>query len=474
MTLVFSSPLRALLACSLVALGTVSCASPQHSQPEHVTHPLMPRVQYIAVPENRQDDNSRHIQVAFLHLKSNKSGVPTFVTFGGPGESLLDYASMDELTASYQHLLDIGDVVFIEQRGIGASVPHLDCAPVKLSPTLPTTRDSLLTAHKEVLSPCIRRSGADLKGYTTVEIADDMEAVRRALDFDKINLSGGSYGAQQAYFYLRRHGEHVGHAYLSQFLAPGTSLALPTVIDSYVEIVGERTGPRFGIDDGGGAVLLDMMDAVMVELEQTPVQVDIDGTTVVLGRTDLEIVTSLALRRTQETLLLPMIYKGMMDGQFDLIAQAALQFYRQEFPVNAAVLALDCASQDILSRQRLFKNQVVEAITGPGAHLPFPDVCNDIEHGRVGLDYDQAGPILDVPILFVQGELDPRARDENLNEVLALAPGADLIVIKNATHDLGTSVSKELVNILRVVEAEFLQTGRVRESATLENALDDL
>ncbi len=442
-------------------MGLASCIATNAAPDRVSTHPLMPLIQYVSVPENRAVRSSRSINVAYLHAKSDVVGTPTFVTFGGPGESILDYDDVDTLREAHAHLLEIGDVVFVEQRGVGASDPNLDCEPVRLPKNRPATEAALLDAHAVILAACIAEAGADMRGYTTVEIANDMEAIRNELEFDRINLSGGSYGAQQAYFYLRRYGERVHRAYLSQFLAPGTSLALPSTIDSYVELIGDRVGPRFGTPEDGGSLLKKQMQAVLSSLEANPVLVSVGETELVLGRADLEIVTSLALRRTREALALPAIYAGLAEGDFDLVAEAALQFYRDEMPVNASVLALDCAAQVLSSRQDRFDAEVGQSLTGRGAHLPFPGVCRFIDHGDVGPEYNVAGPVPSAQILFVQGDLDPRARDENLSQILSLAPGARLVVIENASHDLGVSVSDTMLQNLRRMEAEFLRAGDI-------------
>src|SRR5437870_5343210 len=43
---------------------------------------------------------------------------------------------------------------------------------------------------------------------------DDLDEVRTALGYDKINLHGGSYGSYAALVYIRQHGEHVRAATL--------------------------------------------------------------------------------------------------------------------------------------------------------------------------------------------------------------------------------------------------------------------
>ena len=456
---------------TLIAATSVSAACANPTTPSMTLEsrpPLTSFVRYVEVPENRSDPRSRRIRVAYVHLASAAPGLPTFVTFGGPGESVLDFKTIGALRKAFAHLLEIGDVVFIEQRGVGASRPRLDCDPIRLPTDQPATVAGLIAGHAATLPSCIAEAHADLRGYTTVEIADDMEAVRRGLGFDKINLSGGSYGAQQGYFYLRRHSARVERAYLSQFLAPGGSLALPRIVDQYVRELGERATVRLTGRPGGGDDLVRLISDVLKRNEVRPTMVRGDFGRLTLGRTDIEIVTSLALRRTRESWMLPSIYRGFAEGQYALAADVAQSFFRGGLPVNAAVLAMDCAAQVLPERQREFEATVDDSVLGRGAHMPFPDVCKFIDHGDVGPDFSEAGPIGDAHVLFVQGELDARARDEAMKQVLSRAKNASLRVIIDATHDLGISVDPAMAEKLRRAEQAFLNEGTVPDPSELQ------
>jgi pimeloyl-ACP methyl ester carboxylesterase len=56
---------------------------------------------------------------------------------------------------------------------------------------------------------------------------DDLDDVRAALGYDRINLAGASYGTQAAQVYIRRHPEHVRAAFLAGVATPGFRLPLP-------------------------------------------------------------------------------------------------------------------------------------------------------------------------------------------------------------------------------------------------------
>jgi pimeloyl-ACP methyl ester carboxylesterase len=56
--------------------------------------------------------------------------------------------------------------------------------------------------------------GPNLKYYTSAVAVDDVDRIRAALGYDKIDLYGASYGVTTEQVYLLRHGEHVRRAVL--------------------------------------------------------------------------------------------------------------------------------------------------------------------------------------------------------------------------------------------------------------------
>ncbi|WP_449405914.1 alpha/beta fold hydrolase [Massilia phosphatilytica] len=89
------------------------------------------------------------------------------------------------------------DIVFIDQRGTGLS-GKLDCPS-------DSDQDAQLSDLEAdaVLRRCIAASKAPFAAYTTAAAARDIEAVRRALGFGRIDPWGGSYGTRLAQAYAR-------------------------------------------------------------------------------------------------------------------------------------------------------------------------------------------------------------------------------------------------------------------------------
>ncbi|MCW8873904.1 MAG: alpha/beta hydrolase [Xanthomonadales bacterium] len=178
----------------------------------------------LQVPENRENPNSRFIELHFVKLNSRwgkddekdkkdkdkkdyglapgKRDDPVIYLTGGPGAQVTYYVKRFK-----DHgLLDHRDMYILEQRGIGFSG---DFCPF-YSGRKPATDDvatfeESLAASLTRFSDCARNAqatGVDLTGYNTMENARDVKALRRALAIEKWNVWGISYGSILAQAYL--------------------------------------------------------------------------------------------------------------------------------------------------------------------------------------------------------------------------------------------------------------------------------
>ncbi len=114
------------------------------------------------------------------------------------------YASL--FARSFRQLREHRDVLLVDQRGTGKSNP-LDC------PGLPSPRHDGgdASAYLAGIGRCRDELSkrADLSLYTTSIAMDDLDEVRAALGYDRLDLMGMSYGTKAAQVYLRQHPSRV-------------------------------------------------------------------------------------------------------------------------------------------------------------------------------------------------------------------------------------------------------------------------
>ena len=189
----------------------------------------------LVVPENRADPRSRLIALPVTRILARSSHplAPIFHLNGGPGITNMTFPQASRLAA--QH-----DVVMVGYRGVdGSSV--LNCPEVTAA--LENSADFLgkasLSAYSQAFASCaqrLERSGVDLAGYTLAEQADDIEAARVALGYQRIDLLSESAGTRLAMIYAWRYPNSVDRSAMIGVNPPGNFLYSGTETDQGIEL----------------------------------------------------------------------------------------------------------------------------------------------------------------------------------------------------------------------------------------------
>ncbi len=129
-------------------------------------------------------------------LRREAADDPLFVLAGGPGQGATKYGPLIPL--AFREIRKTRDVVLVDLRGTGGSNP-LGCHIGDIGDPLGHLEGDLDAR------PCLRSLKGDPRLYTTAPAMDDLDEVRAALGYKKINLWGGSYGTRAALVYAQRH-----------------------------------------------------------------------------------------------------------------------------------------------------------------------------------------------------------------------------------------------------------------------------
>ena len=151
----------------------------------------------VDVPERADAAGGRTLSIFFVIVRATEEAVddPVFYFSGGPGTAAS--RSARGLAEEHAGLRRTRDFVFIDQRGTGRSAPLACDTPPGPARLLEPIFDRAETA---ACRAALDRS-ADLHHYTTADAARDVDAVRRALGYARINLIGTSYGTRAAWTY---------------------------------------------------------------------------------------------------------------------------------------------------------------------------------------------------------------------------------------------------------------------------------
>lgn len=165
----------------------------------------------VLVAEGLTGGRTISLNVVVLPAVKKRSETPMFHLEGGPGIAATNAARFYIGPGSAYR--SSRDVVLFDQRGTGASNP-LRCPELEgRSPLEEMYPEAEVTACRDAL-----RGKADLESYSTERAADDIESVREALGYQKIDIWAISYGTRLAQDYMKRFPTRVSHAVLVGFV----------------------------------------------------------------------------------------------------------------------------------------------------------------------------------------------------------------------------------------------------------------
>ena len=134
------------------------------------------------------------LRVQRVRSRARRSRAPVFVLAGGPGQSATAVFSGDGLGALYPAYRN-RDLIVVDQRGTGRS-GALSCPALERADPLGAGRAA---------GACAARLGARRGFFTTADMVEDIEAIRRELGSPRIALLGTSYGTKVALAYALRY-----------------------------------------------------------------------------------------------------------------------------------------------------------------------------------------------------------------------------------------------------------------------------
>ena len=382
---------------------------------------------------------------------------PIFMIAGGPGQA----ASTTWRGALRSPLRERRDLVFVDQRGTNGN-HALRCKVSGSSDDLQGYLDPLF--DPEAFRECMRdlSQHADLSLYSTNIAADDLDEVREALGYEKINLQGGSYGTRASLVYMRRHPDRVRTAILNGvapiaftnplFHAQAAQLGLQRILEECAaDPVANAAFPNLGEE----------IQEILANLRREPVTVPIrhpvSGDPVELRMTRDAFAEALRVMMyyTPTNRQVPLMVHRAREGDFTPFAELALRSNRgiRDQLALGMLLSVTC-SEDVA---RIDEESVVAATTGTflgdvrvRAQMA---VCEFWPHSDVGDDYGD--PVTsEAPVLVLSGTHDPVTPPIWGTEAASHMPNSRHLIVPGAHGVAGSACLQGII-------LEFLESGTV-------------
>lgn len=389
---------------------------------------------YLTVPENRADPAGREIRLAVAILRHPDGASepdPIIYLEGGPGGSPLEMRMLN-IDAYFGPMFDAQrDIIVFDQRGVGYSEPALDCPAFTelYLDLLDYEVDGATLSAQEVLDRKVEafvacaeqlRAVADLSAYNTAANSADVNDLRIALGYEKVNLWGGSYGTRLALGVMRDFPEGLRSVVLDAPYGPEVDLyrATPGSFDRALNVLVEECAA----DDACNTAYPDLR-AVLLEtvdrLNANPATVQvIDPMT---GKSydkllDGAGLTELVFRSLYDTSMRPVlpqaIYAAREGTYAAFLPTAMLDMLRQEFRSWGMYFSVLCNEEIPFSAREGFEAAVAEHPEFAGFFDGFEvgglayAVCPGWGAGRA--DARENEPVRsEIPTLIMTGEYDP-------------------------------------------------------------------
>ncbi|HEX7999484.1 MAG TPA: alpha/beta hydrolase [Pyrinomonadaceae bacterium] len=407
--------------------------------------------------ENRAARTGRKLALNILllpALSEKPAPDPLFYLAGGPGGAATNYATAWFMT----RLRRERDVVLVDQRGTGKSNP-LNC---KLHGELTDMRGFFVDYFsEESLKNCRTEleKVADLTLYSTEIAMDDLDEVRAALGYGRINLYGGSYGTTAALSYLRQHPKQVRAVALFGVAPPDYKIPLPFA--KGVQHAMNRLIEDCAADNACRAAFPNLraeFEALLARLDKGAVNVT--ATNVVtkqqqeltLSRAAFVDIIRLMLYFPPTLSVLPSLIHQASQGNFGPLVTIAFQVLTQlEGQIARGMqLSVICAEDVPFISEQDIKRETAGTFYGETRVRAFVKACEGWPKSRVQQSF--SSPVKsDAPVLLVSGEIDPVTPSWIATAASRNLPNSRQVLIRNGSH-YSYECAENLV-------AEFIERG---------------
>jgi pimeloyl-ACP methyl ester carboxylesterase len=394
----------------------------------------------LRVPEDRANPGGRDLALRVAVIPATNPDPapdPLFAIAGGPGEASTAFFAW--LPGVYADIHATRDIVLVDQRGTGAS-------NALVLPTPPDTSRLPAPEAETVLAAWVGEQlaalDADPRFYTSTVAADDLDDVRAALGYERINLYGASYGGTLAQYYVRQHADHVRVVVLDG----STPLDVPVMerMAANSQQALDLLLARCASDPACGAAfpgIANEWSSLVEGLEEgitTPV---VDPETGEHAVADLMTVgPSLhnALRTTAGSANVPLAIHLVAGGNWSRSSELVP-------PVSSGGETTLMADEILCSEAwaRFDPDEVARAGEGSYATAMFvaraeamASLCRALPAGLVPVD-DAAPMRTSLPVLWVTGDGDPQDPPANLSGIAAQQPNSRVVVVAAQEHVVG-------------------------------------
>lgn len=414
------------------------------------------------VPENRDNPDSRSLTLKYIRFPATGeiTGSPTIYLAGGPGGSGIN-ASKHERFPLFMAMREFGDVIAFDQRGTGASNDLPMCTSKQtISTTIPTSDARYVAIHRAAMRECLemlKREGIDPQGYNTTESVADLNALRKHLGAQKINLWGISYGSHLSLAALQQIDPYLDRVVITAVEGLDQTVKQPARTDLYFErlqaAINTVPEAREKYPNIKG-----LIKRVLDQLEAQPMMLSVptrSGGNVpfLLQKRTLQQFTAALIADPARAAIILNVYAALDAGDTEMIVglmQRAIDPADEVVSFPTMHILMDIASGSSQDRRDLLNQQAKTALLG--LHTNASSILETVDPS---LDLGEAfrkRPVSSVPVLILTGTLDGRTYPQSGEEATQGLLNRQTVTVIYGGHNLFMSspeVTKTIADFMR-------------------------
>ncbi len=400
----------------------------------------------VGVWENRTAATGRRLQLGVIVAAATgatRAPDPLVLFAGGPGQAasgMVDFANSAFALTRVNR-----DIVFTDARGTGRSAP-LHC---HLYRTPQDTFGDFYPAASVRFCHDSLAQGADLAQYTTANIADDIDDVRRALGYGAINIYGTSYGTRLALTYLRRHPDGVRSMALKAIAPPdmrapmsyardGEHAITLLARDCAADAACARAFPDF-LPEFRALIERATNGLLRAEVKRSDGATDtITLTRDVVGSTMMGVLQSVSSRAS-----IPLVVHRAMRGDAAPLVQLVQQYRSALDGGGLAIgmhLSVMCGEDTRLLDAARSARDDADTFLGDARVRAQVNACRDWGLGPNATAADMRPVTSPAPVLLLSGELDPNTPAHWAEHAARTLPNSRHIVLPHVAHNFSSVV----------------------------------
>jgi pimeloyl-ACP methyl ester carboxylesterase len=389
-------------------------------------------------------------------LNPKHASDPVFWLHGGPGAASTQTAgaAKSDFLSGFRNDRDL---VFVDQRGTGSSNP-LDCDLGDSPNDLKSFLGELLP--RNLVRECREKleKTADLKLYTTRIAMDDLDEVRAALGYEKINLVAASYGTIAAQAYMRQYPDHVRAVFLLGVATPGVKqpLLFPRAaqhaldllfVDCAADMTCRTAYPN----------LHQEFDTVLARFNSGPLSVELVNVTskqketVKLFRSSFVERIRLFLYTTTFARFVPLIIHSAFENDFTPFEALSIRYNPPSIVSRGMYMTVTCSEGIPFISERDIIRETKGTFVGDGRVRSHIEACKDWPKGTVARNF--IDPVKSsLPVLMISGELDGSTPPWFAGSAMKYLPHGRQISIRYYGHQTDSPCIWSILN-------EFIDKG---------------